>query len=133
MLLGTRIVFSAAAVVHETNPLHRATLRYHIMRVFYYAACKAAIMRRYGKVDRAVTKFFVRLVWQLPIAVCRLILAPLILPFSPGRFKRTVIKCVSRIAGAVGMAAGLAGFIGDPCRNLGRTHSPVAPTRRLQG
>jgi succinoglycan biosynthesis protein ExoM len=135
--LGAHIFFSEEAVVHETIPPHRATLRYHVMRVFYYAACKAAILRRYGKIDAAVMKFFVRLIWQVPIAICRLALAPLILPFSVPRFRRTVLKSVGRIAGAAGMASGMAGFIGNPYRNLGRnlgrSRSPVAPSRSLQG
>jgi hypothetical protein len=39
------------------------------------------------------------------------------------RYKRMVIKGASRIAQVAGMTAGLAGFIGDPYRNVGRRRS----------
>jgi len=121
--LGARIVYSAGPVVYETIPRHRATLRYQMMRVFYYSACRTNFLRKYRKSDAALAKIFVRLVWKMPIAVCRLITAPLIWPFSTPTYKRVVIKSASRIAQTAGMTAGLAGFIGDPYRNVGRRRS----------
>jgi succinoglycan biosynthesis protein ExoM len=133
ILHGARIVYSTAPVVYETIPLHRATLRYQMMRAFYYSACQADFLRRYHKVDATlVRRVLTRLVWQVPLAVFRLIAAPLIWPFSAPRYKRTVIKYASRIVHAAGMTAGLAGFIGDPYRDLGRSRFSGSRPHRLQ-
>jgi succinoglycan biosynthesis protein ExoM len=114
MRYGARIVYSAAPVVHETVPPYRATLRYQTVRAFYYAASRTHFHRRYKGFDGAAAKVLVRLVWQVPISIGRLIAAPIAWPFSEALFKRWVLKGVGRLAGAGGAIAGLAGFSGDP-------------------
>lgn len=120
---GTRVlrrphVYSAEPVIRETIPPHRATLRYQVARAFYYAASRTDFHRRYKGFDGAAVKVLVRLVWQVPIAVIRLVTAPLVWPFNEQRFKRQVLKGLARIMGAAGALVGLAGFSGNPYRNF---------------
>jgi succinoglycan biosynthesis protein ExoM len=96
-LRGARIVYSAEPVVYETVPPHRATLRYQIVRSFYFAASRTAFHRRYKGLDGAAAKVLFRLVWQVPIAVIRLVTAPLVWPFSKRQFRYQVTKGVGRL------------------------------------
>lgn len=122
---GARIVYSAQPVVYETIPPHRGTLRYRAMRGFYYAASRAYFHRRHKGFNLAIAKVLIRLVWQVPLAVGRLTVAPIVSPFSLPLFKRLVLKGTERLSGAAGAVAGIAGFSGDPYRG-GRCGAAVA-------
>jgi succinoglycan biosynthesis protein ExoM len=112
---GARIVYSAAPVVYETVPPHRATLRYQMKRAFHFAASRTSFRRRYHGFDNAIGGALARLLWQVPVSAVRLLLvAPLLLPFSRQRFKRHVLKSAGRLVGAAGTMAGLAGWNGNP-------------------
>ena len=115
---GARIVYSSKPVVYETSPPQRATLRYQVMRAFYYAASRANFERRHKRWGKAVAKVLVRFLWQVPIAIIRLVTAPLMLPFSRRLFRRHVLKGLSRLMTAAGTVVGLAGCTGNPYRNL---------------
>ena len=113
---AARIVYTTRAVVRETIPPHRATLRYQTARAFYFAASRTHFHRRHGGFDGATARVLVRLVWQVPIAIIRLATAPLVWPFSEHRFKSHVVRGMRRLAGAAGAIVGLAGFSGNPYR-----------------
>ena len=92
---------------------HRAT-RYQMVRTFYYAASRTDFHRRCRGFSGAAAKVLVRRVWQVPIAVIRLVTAPLVWPFSERRFKRQVLNGLRRLMGAAGALVGFAGFSGNP-------------------
>ena len=116
---GARIVYSAAPVVHETIPSHRATMGYQLMRRFHRDAARYHFERRYMSLGRAVLKCARRVLWHLPVSIALLVAAPLLAPFGVDRFKRIVVTNAGRIVGTAGALAGLAGFNGDPYRSLG--------------
>jgi Glycosyl transferase family 2 len=122
-LYGARIVYSAEPVVHETIPPHRATFRYQTTRGFYYAASRTNFHLRYKGLDAAVVNVLVRFLWQVPIAAIRLATAPLVWPFSKGRFKRQVLKGTGRLVGAAGAIAG--GICGQPLSRGGAMTRPI--------
>jgi hypothetical protein len=114
---GARIVYSAEPVIYEPVPPHRATLVYQTVRSFYFAASRSHFHRRYKGFDTASVKVLVRLVWQVPIAVIRLVTAPLLWPFSERAFKSHVVKGLRRLAAAAGAVVGLAGWSGNPYKD----------------
>ena len=117
-LAGAHIAYSTRPVTYETVLPHRATLRYQTLRAFYYAASWTHFHRRYKGIDGALVKVLVRLIWQVPISVVRFATTPLVWPFSARVFKRHVLKGLGRLVGAAGAIVGLAGFSGNPYRNL---------------
>jgi FkbM family methyltransferase len=119
---GARIVCSTQPVVREMIPLARATLRYQLKRGFWQAASQSDFDRRHGLVKNIIRKRVVRLVWQVPLSIGRLLFAPLLLPFGLHLFKRQVRKGLRSLVGLVGALVGLAGFIGNPY--------PAAPVAR---
>jgi succinoglycan biosynthesis protein ExoM len=127
---GARIVYSDAPVVYESVPRHRATLRYHLRQQFYLAASRSDFQRRHKGLVTALAKLAGRLLFQLPVAILRLIAAPLEWPFGTPRFKRTVLRSTGKLAAAAGAVAGVAGFIGNPYRNPQAAPTIAAPLRR---
>jgi succinoglycan biosynthesis protein ExoM len=115
---GARIVYARAPVVYETVVAERATLPYQARRAYYYAASRSSFHRRYKGVGPAVQKLAARWLFQAPLAVIRLASAPFVWPFSEPAFKGLVLKGTARLAGAVGAAAGLMGFQGDPYQTI---------------
>jgi len=116
---GARIVYSAAPVVHETVPAHRATMRYQLMRRFHRDASRFYFERRHKSLGRAALKCARRILWHLPVSICLLVAAPLLAPFGLDRFKRIVVTNAGRVAGTAGAVVGLAGYHGDPYRKVG--------------
>jgi succinoglycan biosynthesis protein ExoM len=114
---GVRIVYSAAPLVYETIPAHRATMRYQMMRRFHRDASRYYFERRYRSLGRAVLKCARRVLWHVPVSVGCLVAAPFLSPFGVRRFKKIVLTNAGRIIGTAGALAGLAGFNGDPYRN----------------
>jgi len=115
-LAGSRIVFSAEPLVLETVPPERATLWYQAKRSYYYAASRTHFHRRYRGLGMAAGKVAIRFVWQAPVAVVRVAIAPALWPFHRQRFKVNVLKGARRLMGAAGAIAGLCGFAGNPYR-----------------
>jgi succinoglycan biosynthesis protein ExoM len=130
---GARIVYSAAPVVYETIPRHRATLRYQLMRRFHYDASRFCFDRRYRSFSAAAFKCGRRLIWQLPVSVLALLIAPLLSPFSLARFKKVVVTNAGRIVGTAGAFAGLAGYNGNPIATLREHAVAVQPRVRAKG
>jgi hypothetical protein len=122
---GANIVYGAKAVVVETIPPHRATLRYQLTRTFYQATNRTFFHCKHHGFNLALARVLVRLVWQVPVALVRLTTAPLLWPFSAKAFKRAVQKGLRRLAGAAGAFLGIAGFNGNPYRNVGRVRRPA--------
>jgi hypothetical protein len=52
------------------------------------------------------------------MAIARLLAAPFAWPFSGDTFRGLVTKGTARLVGAVGAAAGLLGFDGNPYRSI---------------
>jgi succinoglycan biosynthesis protein ExoM len=117
---GARIVYSARPVVHETVPRHRATLRYQLMRRFHFDASRFYFDRRYRSFSHAAFKCARRLVWQVPLGLLLLAVAPLLSPFNVALFKRVVLTNAGRLVGTAGALVGLAGRNGDPYGTQGR-------------
>jgi succinoglycan biosynthesis protein ExoM len=116
--LGARIVYSAAPVVHEIIPAHRATMRYQMMRRFHRDASRLYFERRYRGFGRAVLKCARRFLWHVPISIVCLMAAPLLALLDLERFKKVVLTNMGRIVGTAGAFAGLAGVNGNPYRNI---------------
>jgi succinoglycan biosynthesis protein ExoM len=115
---GARIVYSHAPVVFELVSPQRATLNYQARRAYHHAASRSHFHRRYKGVARAAQKLVARWLFQAPVAVLRLVTAPLVWPFSEPAFKGLVLKGTARLAGAAGAAAGLLGFDGNPYHTI---------------
>jgi succinoglycan biosynthesis protein ExoM len=115
---GARIVYSAESLVLEAVSPDRATFHYQARRAYHYAASRSYFHRRYKGTAKAALKLTVRCVFQAPMAVMRLIAAPLVWPFSEDAFRDLLTKGVARLAGAAGAAAGLLGFDGNPYRSI---------------
>lgn len=115
---GARIVYAQEPVVFEAVTPKRATLRYQARRAYHYAASRSRFHRRYRGLAGAGRKLAVRWLLQAPVAVARLLVAPLVWPFSERAFKALVLKGMSRLAGAAGAAAGLLGIAGNPYRSI---------------
>jgi glycosyltransferase involved in cell wall biosynthesis len=115
---GAHIVYSHIPTVFETVSPERATLNYQARRAYYYAASRSNFHRKYGGAAGAVEKLAARWVLQAPVAVARLLTAPLVWPFSELAFKDLVLKGIARLAGAAGAAAGLLGYDGNPYQNI---------------
>jgi succinoglycan biosynthesis protein ExoM len=115
---GARIVYAREPVVFETVSPERATLAYQTRRAYHYAASRSYFHRRYKGLWGATQKLAARWVFQAPLACLRLATAPLVWPISALVFRSLVVKGTARLAGAVGAAAGLLGFDGNPYRTL---------------
>jgi glycosyltransferase involved in cell wall biosynthesis len=113
-LRGARIVYSREPIVLETVAPERATLNYQAKRAYQYGISRSKFHRRHHGVAGAVRDLAGRCLLQAPLAVARLITAPLVWPFSVPAFKVLVLKGTARLAGTVGAAAGLLGFAGNP-------------------
>src|SRR5262249_8876670 len=111
---GARIVYAREPVVLETVAPERATLNYQARRAYHYGASRSRFRWRYKGTAGAIRELAGRFLLQTPLAVARLISAPLVLPFSTPAFKLLVLKGTARLAGAAGAAAGLLGFAGNP-------------------
>lgn len=116
-----RIIYSERAIVTETVPKGRATLGYQIRRSFYYAASRTSFDRKYKGISMAMLKMLVRFIWQVPIALIRLTLTPIIWIFSKRLFRRWISKGCCRIAKAAGTILGLFGYSGNPYRSVGKS------------
>jgi succinoglycan biosynthesis protein ExoM len=117
-LRGARIVYAGAPVVLETVAPERATLNYQARRAYHYGASRSRFHRRHNGVAGAVRELAGRLLLQAPIAIARLLTAPLVWPFSTLAFKLLVLKGTARLAGAAGAAAGLLGIAGNPYNTI---------------
>lgn len=117
-LQGARIVYSAEALVLEVVTGRRATLRYHMRRSYYQAASRSHFHRRHKGPVKAILKLTNRCAVQAPVAMARLVVAPLVWLFSEQVSRGLVTKGIGRLAGAAGAAAGLLGFDGDPYRRI---------------
>jgi succinoglycan biosynthesis protein ExoM len=115
---GARIVYSADPLVLEVVSADRATLHYQTRRAYYYAASRSSFHRRYKGAHKAAGKLAVRCAFQAPVAIARLMAAPLALPFSEDTFRDLVTKGAARLAGAAGATAGLLGLHGNPYRRI---------------
>jgi glycosyltransferase involved in cell wall biosynthesis len=115
---GARIVYSAEPLVLEVVSPDRATLRYQTRRAYHYAASRSYFHRRYKGAGKAAIKLGVRCIFQAPVAITRLVAAPLVWPFSEDTFRGLVTKGTARLAGAAGAAAGLLGYDGNPYRTI---------------
>jgi succinoglycan biosynthesis protein ExoM len=115
---GARIVYSREPVVFETVSPERATLGYQARRAYHYAASRSHFHMRHAGLLPATKKLAARWLLQAPVAVLRLASAPLVRPASKLVYRSFVIKGTARLAGAVGAAAGLLGFCGNPYRTL---------------
>jgi GT2 family glycosyltransferase len=115
---GARIVYSCAPVVFETVPPERATLPFQIRRAYHYAASRSYFHRRYKGLPSATKKLAARWLFQVPLAVVRLMAAPLAWPFSEQAFKVFTLKGTAALAGALGASAGLLGRDGNPYRSI---------------
>jgi succinoglycan biosynthesis protein ExoM len=115
---GARIVYAREPVVFESVSPERATLAYQARRAYYYAASRSYFHRRHKGLQRAIERVAVRWLFQAPLACLRLAAAPFVWPVNRLAFRGLVIKGAARLAGAVGAAAGLMGFDGDPYRTI---------------
>jgi glycosyltransferase involved in cell wall biosynthesis len=115
---GARIVYSADPLVLEVVSPDRATFHYQARRAYYYAASRSYFHRRYKGARKAATKLAVRCVFQVPVAVARLVAAPFALLVSEDAFRGFVGKGSARLAGTLGAAAGFVGLNGNPYRNI---------------
>jgi GT2 family glycosyltransferase len=115
---GARIVYSREPVVFETVSQERTTLGYQTRRAYHYAASRCHFHRRHTGLLRATKNLTARWMLQAPVACLRLASAPFVWPVSKLAFRSLVIKGTARLAGAVGAAAGLLGFCGNPYRTL---------------
>jgi succinoglycan biosynthesis protein ExoM len=115
---GARIVYSADPLVLEVVSADRATLHYQTRRAYYYAASRSSFHRRYKGAHKAAGKLAVRCAFQAPVAIARLMAAPLAVPFSEDTFRDLVTKGAARLAGAAGATAGLLGLHGNPYRRI---------------
>jgi succinoglycan biosynthesis protein ExoM len=113
-LRGAHIVYSDEPVVLEMVAPERATLNYQAKRAYHYGASRSRFHRRHHGVAGAVGDLAARCLLQTPVAVARLLTAPLVWPFSAPAFKVLVLKGTARLAGTAGAAAGLLGFGGNP-------------------
>jgi succinoglycan biosynthesis protein ExoM len=115
---GARIVYSHVPVVFETVSPQRATFSYQARRAYHYAASRSYFHRRYRGLASAAKRLAARWVFQAPTALVRLIIAPLVWPFSGSAARVLLIKGTARLAGALGAAAGLIGRDGNPYRTI---------------
>ncbi len=115
---GARIVYSHEPVVFETVTRRRATLNYQARRAYHHAASRSHFHRRYRGVAGAARKFAARCLFHAPIAILRLLTAPLVWPFSEPAFKGLILKGTARLAGTAGAAAGLFGYDGNPYETI---------------
>jgi succinoglycan biosynthesis protein ExoM len=115
---GARIVYSGAPVVIETVAPERATLNYQARRAYHYGASRSRFQCRHNGIISALRALAVRCLLQAPVALARLLTAPLVWPFSAPAFKHQVIKGTARLAGVAGAAAGLLGFDGNPYESI---------------
>jgi succinoglycan biosynthesis protein ExoM len=115
---GARIVYSRDPVVFETVCPERTTLAYQIRRAYHYAASRSYFHRRYKGWARATKKLVARWVFQVPLAVVRLLVAPTAWLFSKPTYRTLVLKGMAGLAGALGASAGLFGRDGNPYRTI---------------
>jgi glycosyltransferase involved in cell wall biosynthesis len=115
---SAHIVYSAEPLVLEAVVPDRATFHYQARRAYHYAASRSYFHRRYKGLGTASMKLVGRCLIQAPVAVVRLMAAPLAWPFSEDLFRGLVIKGAARLAGAVGSVAGLLGFRGNPYQRI---------------
>jgi len=115
---GARIVYSHAPVVLETVAPERTTLNYQARRAYHYGASRTRFQYRHKGLACAVRALAIRCLLQAPVAVARLLTAPLVWPFSALAFKHLVIKGTARLAGVAGATAGLLGFDGNPYQSI---------------
>jgi succinoglycan biosynthesis protein ExoM len=115
---GARIVYAHEPVVFETVTHRRATLNYQARRAYHHAASRSHFHRRYRGIAGAAQKFAVRCLFHAPVAVLRLLTAPLVWPFSEPAFKDLILKGTARLAGTAGAAAGLFGYDGNPYETI---------------
>jgi GT2 family glycosyltransferase len=115
---GVRIVYSAEPLVLEVVSPDRATLHYQTRRAYYYAASRSHFHRRYKGAHRAAMKLAARCALHAPMAIARLVAAPLAWPFSEDTFRGLVTKGTARLASTLGAMAGLLGFDGNPYRSI---------------
>ena len=115
---GARIVYSRDPVVFETVSPERTTLAYQIRRAYHYAASRSYFHRRYKGPASAVQKLAARWLFQVPLAMIRLCVAPVAWHFSDSAFKTLLLKGTTALAGAVGAAAGILGRDGNPYRTI---------------
>lgn len=113
---GARIVYSHEPVVIETVSQERATLAYQTRRAYHYAASRCYFHRRHKGFGHATKTLVARWLLQVPVACLRLASAPFVWPISDLVFRSFVVKGMARLAGAIGCAAGLLGFDGNPYR-----------------
>jgi succinoglycan biosynthesis protein ExoM len=118
VLRGARIVYAREPVVFETVTARRATLRYQTSRAYHAAASRSRFHRRHRGLAVALRRLAARWLLQAPVALARLLAAPLVWPFSASAFKALVVKGTARLAGAAGAAAGLLGLGGNPYREI---------------
>jgi succinoglycan biosynthesis protein ExoM len=115
---GARIVYSAEPMVLEAVTADRATLHYQTRRAYHYAASRSYFHRRYNGVSNACMKLAARCLLQAPVAMGRLLVAPLAWPFDKDLYRALVSKGTARLAGAAGATAGLFGYDGNPYRTI---------------
>jgi succinoglycan biosynthesis protein ExoM len=114
---GARLVHSNEAVL-ETLTQERCSLRYQVRHAYYAAASRIHFHQRHQKSLTIAAKLGARLFVQAPVGALRLICAPLARVASQSAFRILALKGILRIAGAVGAAAGLLGYIGNPYRKI---------------
>jgi succinoglycan biosynthesis protein ExoM len=115
---GARIVYSAAPLVLEVVSPDRATLQYQTRRAYYYAASRSYFHRRYQGAGKAVMKLAIRCAFHAPVAIARLVAAPLVWLFSEDTFRELISKGAVRLATTAGTAIGLLGFAGNPYKRI---------------
>jgi succinoglycan biosynthesis protein ExoM len=114
---GARLVHSDELVL-ETLSQERCSLRYRVRHAYYSAASRSYFHQRHQNSAAIAAKLSARLFVQVPVAALRLICAPLVRLASEHAFRMLALKGIQRIAGAVGTAAGLLGFIGNPYNKI---------------
>jgi hypothetical protein len=114
---GARLVHSDELVL-ETLTQDRCSLRYRVKHAYYAAASRSHFHQRHRTSAAIAAKLSARLFVQVPVAVLRLICAPLVRLASDRAFRMLALKGILRIAGAMGAAAGLLGYIGNPYRKI---------------
>jgi glycosyltransferase involved in cell wall biosynthesis len=114
---GAHLVHSDE-LVFETLTQERCSLRYRVKHAYYAAASRSYFHQRHQSSAAIAAKLSARLFVQVPVAALRLICAPLVRFASEYAFRKLTLKGILRIAGAMGAAAGLLGFIGNPYRKI---------------